>query len=81
MKPILVLTIREHGMEDDIYVFSNRDVNILPTIKEWLVENDVELDIPDHVTDSESFFEWYGTTGGQSDRVFVETYLKQLLDE
>lgn len=80
MKPILVLTIREHGMEDDIYVFSNRDVNILPTIKEWLVENDVELDIPDHVTDSESFFEWYRNVDEEADHVFVTTHLKQLLE-
>ena len=42
-KPILVLTIREHGCEDDIYVFSNRNVNIVPTIKEWCIENDVEF--------------------------------------
>ena len=79
MKPILVLTIREHGMEDDIYVFANRNVNILPTIKEWLVENDVELDIPCHVTDSESFFEWYFKE--DIDRIIVYTSHKQLLDE
>ena len=81
MKPILVLTIREHGMENDIYVFSDRNVNILPTIKEWLVENDVELAIPCHVTDSESFFEWYRNDGEESDHVFITTHHKQLLDE
>lgn len=79
MKPILVLTIREHGMEDDIYVFANRNVNILPTIKEWLVENDVKLDIPNHVTDSESFFEWYFKEN--IDRIIVYTSHKQLLEE
>lgn len=81
MKPILVLTIREHGMEDDIYVFANRNVNILPTIKEWCIENDVESEIPDFVTDSESFFEWYRNADEEADHVFVTTHLKQLLDE
>jgi hypothetical protein len=84
MKPILVLTIREHGMEDDIYVFANRNVNILPTIKEWCLENDVELDIPDFVTDSESFWQWYLNVQMIPDKApnfFVSTHLKQLLDE
>ena len=81
MKPILILTIREYGMEDDIYVFSNRNVNILPTVKEWLLENDVELDIPCHVTDSESFMDWYRSIEGQGDNVFLKTHLKHLLDE
>ncbi len=81
MKPILVLTIREYGMEDDIYVFADRNVNILPTIKEWLLENDVELAIPDHVTDSESFMDWYRLIEGQGDNVFINIHHKQLLDE
>lgn len=46
---ILVLTIRAHGEEDDIYVFDNRDVNVLPTIKEWLEDNDIKITLPDHM--------------------------------
>jgi hypothetical protein len=78
MKPILVLTIREHGCEDDIYVFSNRDVNILPTIKEWCIENDMELEIPDDLK-PDDFMDWFRSLDHQY--IFINTHLKQLLDE
>lgn len=56
---ILVLTLMDRSCEEDIYVFDNRDVNVLPTIKEWLKENDMEITLPDHVIDTASFFIWY----------------------
>jgi len=77
---ILVLTIRAHGEEDDIYVFDNREVNVLPTIKEWLKENDIKLTLPDHVTDSESFWEWYRKEE-DIDHIFIGTQYKELLSE
>ena len=77
---ILVLTIRAHEEEDDIYVFDNREVNVLPTIKEWLKENDEHLDLPDHVTDSESFWEWYRKEE-DIDHIFIGTHYKELLSE
>ena len=43
----------------DIYVFDNREVNVLPTIKEWLKENDIKITLPDHVTDTYSFMDWF----------------------
>lgn len=77
---ILILTIRAHGEEDDIYVFDNREVNVLPTIKEWLKENDIKLTLPDHVTDSESFWEWYRNED-DIDHIFIGTQYKELLSE
>ena len=77
---ILVLTIRAHGEEDDIYVFDNREVNVLPTIKEWLKENDIKLTLPDHVTDSESFWKWYRNED-DIDHIFIGTHYKELLSE
>ena len=77
---ILVLTIRVHGEEDDIYVFENRKVNVLPTIKGWLKENDEHLDLPAHVTDSESFWEWYRKEE-DIDHLFIGTHHKELLAE
>lgn len=77
-KPILVLTIREHGMEDDIYVFSNRDVNLIPVVKEWLVENDVELGIPDELQ-PDDFMDWFRSLDHQY--IFIDIHHKQLLDE
>jgi hypothetical protein len=76
---ILVLTIREHGEEDDIYVFDNREVNVLPTIKEWLKENDIKLTLPDHVTDTYSFMDWF--YDAESDDFFVSLQYKELLSE
>ena len=78
MKPILVLTIREHGTEDDIYVFANRNVNLIPVVKEWLVENDVELAIPDDLK-PDDFMDWFRSLDHQ--HIFITTHLKQLLDE
>jgi len=84
---ILVLTIRLHGEEDDIYVFDNREVNVLPTIKEWLKENDEwlkendeYLDLPAYVTDSESFWKWYRNED-DIDHIFIGTHYKELLSE
>jgi len=77
---ILVLTIRFHGEEDDIYVFDNREVNVLPTIKEWLKENDEHLDLPAYVTDSESFWKWYRNED-DIDHIFIGTHYKELLSE
>ena len=76
---ILVLTIRAHGEEDDIYVFDNREVNVLPTIKEWLKENDIKLTLPDHVTDTYSFMDWF--YDAESDDFFVNLQYKELLSE
>jgi hypothetical protein len=76
---ILVLTIRAHGEEDDIYVFDNREVNVLPTIKEWLKENDIKLTLPDHVTDTYSFMDWF--YDAESDDFFVSLQYKELLSE
>jgi len=76
---ILVLTIRAHGEEDDIYVFENREVNVLPTIKEWLKENDIKLTLPDHVTDTYSFMDWF--YDAESDDFFVNLQYKELLSE
>ena len=76
---ILVLTIRVHGEEDDIYVFDNREVNVLPTIKEWLKENDIKLTLPDHVTDTYSFMDWF--YDAESDDFFVSLQYKELLSE
>ena len=76
---ILVLTIRAHGEEDDIYVFENREVNVLPTIKEWLKENDIKLTLPDHVTDTYSFMDWF--YDAESDDFFVSLQYKELLSE
>ena len=77
---ILVLKIRLHGEEDDIYVFDNREVNVLPTIKEWLKENDEHLDLPAYVTDSESFWKWYRNKD-DIDHIFIGTHYKELLSE
>ena len=77
-KPILVLTIREHGGKDDIYVFSNRNVNIVPTIKEWCIENDVELQIPDDLQ-PDDFMDWFRSLNHQY--IFIDIHHKQLLDE
>ena len=77
---ILVLKIRLHGEEDDIYVFDNREVNVLPTIKEWLKENDEHLDLPAYVTDSESFWKWYRNED-DIDHIFIGTHYKELLSE
>jgi len=76
---ILVLTIRAHGEEDDIYVFDNREVNVLPTIKEWLKENDIKLTLPDYVTDTYSFMDWF--YDAESDDFFVSLQYKELLSE
>ena len=75
---ILVLTIREHGMEDDIYVFANRDVNLIPVVKEWCLENDMELQIPDDLK-PDDFMDWFRSLDHQY--IFINTHLKQLLDE
>jgi len=77
---ILVLKIRLHGEEDDIYVFDNREVNVLPTIKEWLKENDEHLDLPAYLTDSESFWKWYRNED-DIDHIFIGTHYKELLSE
>ena len=77
---ILVLKIRLDGEEDDIYVFDNREVNVLPTIKEWLKENDEHLDLPAYVTDSESFWKWYRNED-DIDHIFIGTHYKELLSE
>ena len=74
---ILVLTIRAHREEDDIYVFDNREVNVLPTIKEWLKENDIKLTLPDHVTDTYSFMDWF--YDAESYDFFVSLQDKELL--
>jgi len=76
---ILVLTIRAHGEEDDIYVFNNREVNVLPTIKEWLKDNDIKLTLPDQVTDTYSFMDWFYEC--ESDDFFVSLQYKDLLPE
>ena len=77
-KPILVLTIREYGCEDDIYVFSNRDVNLIPVVKEWCIENDMELNIPDDLQ-PDDFLEWFRSLDHQY--IFIDIHHKQLLDE
>jgi len=81
---ILVLTIRAHGEEDDIYVFDNREVNVLPTIKEWLKENDIKLSLPDHVTDTYSFMDWFYDAENSLEigtDFFVNLQYKELLSE
>jgi hypothetical protein len=81
---ILVLTIRAHGEEDDIYVFDNREVNVLPTIKEWLKENDIKLTLPDHVTDTHNFMEWFYDAENSLEigtDFFVGLQYKELLSE
>ena len=81
---ILVLTIRAHGEEDDIYVFDNREVNVLPTIKEWLKDNDIKITLPDHVTDTYSFMDWfYDSENSLEDcyDFFVSLQYKELLSE
>ena len=77
---ILILSIRSHGEEDSVYVFGNtdgKDANILPVVKDWLSENGEELNIPDHVTDTASFLEWFYSTDNQD--VFINTQVKELL--
>lgn len=81
---ILVLTIRAHGEEDDIYVFSNRNVNVLPTIKEWLNENDIKIILPIHVTDTNSFIDWFYDADNNLEicyDFFVSLQYKELLSE
>jgi len=81
---ILVLTIRAHGEEDDIYVFANREVNVLPTIKEWLEDNNIKLTLPDHVTDTHSFMEWFYDAENSLEigtDFFVGLQYKELLSE
>jgi len=77
---ILVLTIRAHGEEDDIYVFDNREVNVLPTIKEWLKDNDIKITLPDHVTDTYSFMDWFYDSEDCCN-FFVSLQYKELLSE
>ena len=74
---ILILSIRSHGEEDSVYVFKNENANILPVIKDWLSENGEQLNIPDHVTDTSSFLEWFYSTDNQD--VFINTQVKELL--
>ena len=81
---ILVLTIRAHGEEDDIYVFDNREVNVLPTIKEWLKESDIKLTLSDHVTDTYSFMDWFYDAENSLEigtDFFVNLQYKELLSE
>lgn len=75
---ILSISIRSHGEEDSVYVFGNENANILPVIKDWLSENGEELNIPDHVTDTSSFKEWYRKEE-DIDHVFIGTQVKELL--
>ena len=78
---ILILSIRSHGEEDSVYVFGNtdgKDANILPVVKDWLSENGEELNIPDHVTDTASFKDWYRKEE-DIDHVFIGTQVKELL--
>ena len=83
---ILVLTLMSHSCEEDFYIFDNREVNILPTIKEWLEENDMNLLMPEWVTDTASFFVWYYDSNdfpkpSSSNHFHASLLYKELLSE
>ena len=83
---ILVLTIRAHGEEDDIYVFDNREVNVLPTIKEWLKENDINITSSEEavIDKHQSFWDWFYDAENSLEigtDFFVNLQYKELLSE